>query len=257
VIALLCPTKRPEEFWWMVESVRETTNGRVHVFAYVDTDDLEAHRTARPPKTYPPVPWICTGPQIGPTASLNHLAEMSHADIMGVITDDATLISPNWDLWLQETIDSFPGRLGVVSARHYAGEWCNFPFISKEMLDLIGWYAYPGTYHFAYDTVMEIIGESTSIVHATSDQMLINHSNMSCINPEKYRPDAEAFVEWCVTERRQLARKIRAAQEAAASPPKRSPTTSTISPGTAMAPTSDGHSASSSPAMYRSPYQRP
>jgi hypothetical protein len=227
VIALLCPTRRPEEFAWMVQSVRETTKDRVQICAYIDRDDVHDYR-AIIGKDRPKCLQFYLGTRVGPTASLNRLARMFKPDIMGVITDDATLISPDWDLWLQETIDGFPGRLGVVSARHYAGDWCNFPFISREMLDLLGWYAYPGTYHFAYDTVLELIGEATAMRHATSDEMLINHQNLSCLNPDRYRTDAEAFVTWCVQERRQQAMRIRTAQNAAgASPPSRSPIRST------------------------------
>lgn len=223
MIALLCPTKRPEPFQRMVASVLETAHARAVVFAYVDAEDWPVYANLA---LAMPVEFR-VGPRIGPTASLNLLIQDARGrgyDAFGVITDDASMIVPDWDLWLEQTIDSFPGRLGVVSARHYAGTWCNFPFISREMLDLLGWYAYPGSYHYVYDTVLELIGEATAIRHATSDQLLVNHECLPAWNLDRYRTDAEAFTRWCVLERPETVKKL---QAAAALVLSRSPTRST------------------------------
>lgn len=130
----------------------------------------------------------------------------------GTIVDDAKFIAPGWDVWVKDKIQEFPKRLGVASAHHNNGPWVNFPYVSKEWIGVVGWYACPHVLRFCWDTVAEILGDASSIAYATEDEFHINHE---WLRGEDYvgasERDAKNFLVWCVTQRRDLMAKLKEA----------------------------------------------
>ena len=126
------------------------------------------------------------------------------------VPDDAEFATPNWDLYALEVLNSFPGRIGVVSAAHDQGAFLNYPCVSREWIQTLGWYAHPTIYHFCWDTMHELLGDATNIVYAPRDKWLMDHRGLPQ-NLEKYNVDTAAFLTWCVTERPEVVKKLRAA----------------------------------------------
>lgn len=136
-------------------------------------------------------------------------------DAYGLLVDDARFTVVGWDRWLLGSIDDFPNRLGVISAAHNIGEFVNFAYVSREWVEVVGWYACPDTVHFCWDTVLEMLGEATAIVYAPKEWFHIDHDLSQ--NDEKvkvFMEDCVRFLDWCVNARRALVFKIRAAMVA-------------------------------------------
>lgn len=217
-IGVLCPTRRaPAVFARMARSLMATST-RARILAYVDDDQREIYESALPkefPLGMPPEISITFGPQIGPVASCNHLVAnaIPGIRIFGMVPDDAEFRTKKWDEWLVSQIDQMPNRLGVVSAAHNYGSYVNFPWVSQEWINLVGWYFYPKSFHFCCDTILELLGEATKIVYATSDEFQMFHEGLATLNPEHYGDATNTFLAWVVTERRDLVQKIRQAMQ--------------------------------------------
>ena len=152
------------------------------------------------------------GPRTDIVGSLNNALHGLDYSACGLIVDDAVFESSGWDSWVLKTLSQFPGRIGVVSAAHNVGEFVNFGYVSKEWVDLLGWYACPDTLHFCWDTVLELLGEATAISYAPKDRFYINHDlSRERTTVKLLAEDAFAFLGWCVNDRRRLAFKLREA----------------------------------------------
>lgn len=163
------------------------------------------------------------GPRIGPGASIQASAYQTMRmaqerndlvlrpyDAFCAAPDDAEFVTPGWDLYALEVLQSFPGKIGVVSAAHDQGRFLNYPCVSKEWINALGWYAHPTIYHFCWDTMHELLGDATNIVYAPRDKWLMHHQGLPQ-NLQHYGQDTSAFLTWCVTERPEAVARLRAA----------------------------------------------
>ena len=165
-VAILCPTRdRPKELMSMIESVRKTSDATVLV--WIDQDQRYRYPVE------PPDWWerlgarVKYGERIGPVAAANALvSENQDFDAYGFVTDNSTLTSKNWDSWLLGAIQALPGGLAVVSPWHDQGEHVDMPFVSRDWVNLVGWYACPECRQYCWPTVTGLIGEMTAICHA-------------------------------------------------------------------------------------------
>jgi hypothetical protein len=105
--------------------------------------------------------------------------------------------------------DRFVGRIGVVSPAHNAGDFVSYPYVSTDWIDLVGWYVHPNSYHFMWDTVIEMLGDATNIEYCSADKFLMAHERIPRHMEDKYREDALTFVGWCVTGRKTVLAKLR------------------------------------------------
>lgn len=203
-IAVLCPTRdRPEPFREMVASVRKTAL-LADVLAYVDEDQRELYGVN------PPGSRITYGPRIGPVAALNELVRANHDyDAYGIITDDSVLNDRDWDQWVLAAMDNFPDRLVVIDPRHNLGEHVDMPFVSRQWVDVVGWYACPETYHFCWPIITGLIGEMTAIVHAPEPGFSITHNGLPHSNLDARGDDAEAFFRYVATRMPEIVNKLR------------------------------------------------
>jgi hypothetical protein len=191
------------------------TSTRARALGYVDDDQRELYEAGLKiefPQGVPPEILMTYGPRIGPVASCNAMVgKLPGMRIYGMVPDDAEFRTKGWDEWLVGAIDSLPKRLGVVSAAHNYGSYVNFPWVSAEWINLLGWYFYPKNFHFCCDTILELLGEATRIIYAQPDEFLMFHQGQATINPEAYADATNTFLHWVVNERRQLLEKIRGA----------------------------------------------
>jgi len=213
-VLIVCATRdRPGDFLRLARSFHDTSI-HAHLMAYVDDDQSAAYQALE----LPPRVRLHVGKRVGPIQAINWIVHSYRSGyrIYGVAPDDATFLTPGWDDWLRDTIDGLPGRLGIVAAAHDCGEYVNFACVSREWVEVCGWYAYPHAYHFIWDTVLEMLGEATRIVYAPASKFMMHHDQKPTINTEDhYTGDAHSFLMWCVGERRALVHKIREAIETA------------------------------------------
>lgn len=211
-IAVLCPTRsRPEGLKRLCESAALTSTTAT-VIAYIDEDERDLYGEALAGHVVPGVK-VHIGPRMGLVGSLNRLTEIyPDYDIYGLAVDDSHFVVEGWDQWVAETIARFPNRLGVVSASHSAGPFVNFGYVSRQWIDLLGWYACPQTAHFCWDTVLELLGEATRIEYAPADRFHIHHDlHQGDGAIPRFVMDCVQFLGWCSNQRRQLVIKIREA----------------------------------------------
>lgn len=212
-IACACPSRdRPDDLVVMVESMIATSESAT-ALVYIDDDQLHLymHHCDWEGK-YGKRVKFSVGKQIGPAKSCEWLISThKEYDVYGLMTDDAIFLTPGWDRYLSDRFEEFPGRIGVVSPDHEHGPWVNFPYVSRQWLDIVGWYVYPGVFHFCWDTVLEILGEGSRIDYPNITQFGIKHFQRATVEPHHTRPDAMAFLGWCITERRGIVRKLREA----------------------------------------------
>lgn len=218
-ILIICPSRsRPDHLERMIRSFVSTSTV-AQLVVRLDEDQRGLYAGLEVPERVS----FEYGPKIGPGGSINGSAydnmRMSKErnelalrpyEAFCAAPDDAEFMTPGWDIYALETLRSFPGRIGVVSAAHDQGAFLNYPCVSKEWINILGWYAHPTIYHFCWDTMHEMLGDATNIVYAPRDKWLMKHEGLPQ-NMERYGTDTSAFLTWCVTERPLSVAKLRRA----------------------------------------------
>jgi hypothetical protein len=193
----------------MCESFAATST-HAHLVAYIDEDQKDLYAGL----TLPERVRTHHGPHLGPIHAVNTLAHINREPyrIYGMVPDDARFLSSGWDDYALAAIDAMPGRIAVMSPAHSNGDYVNMPFVTREWIELVGWVAYPHAYHFIWDTILEILGDSTgAMIYAPAQCFLFHHHTRPAANMDEYQSDAHSFLLWCVTERRRIVEKVRAA----------------------------------------------
>jgi hypothetical protein len=156
------------------------------VRGYVDDDEIGSY----------PVGWGPTwasGPRVGPVAAMNKLVELNpDYDLYGMVPDDAVMETPGWDQRMAEVAARFEGGVGVVSPAHNLGDHDDMPFVTKRWVEALGWFAYPGVYHWAWPTVISALGEGIQAIVRPKD-VVIRHDHAAPSNQEMSREDAKQF----------------------------------------------------------------
>ena len=212
-IAVICPTKgRLEQAIRAYESMVATSTLADMVWC-VDEVDREVYL----PESNRERLRLMSFPIYDPAPRVNAaVACVPEYEVYGMMTDDAEFTTPGWDLWVLDRYAEFPGRIGVVSPFHNAGPWCNFPYISREWFNVVGWFACPDTRFYCWDGVLEILGESTHIAHAQEHEFGIQHHLMySDWQAQSLVTDGAKFLAWHQYGRRTDTQKLRAAISAA------------------------------------------
>jgi len=208
-ILVLCPTRdNPEGASRAFQTMLDNSSD-AHMAMCIDVDQEGLYLDLEHPRMLKSV-----APRTDIVGSINAAADRFPGyDIYGMMTDDAVFNTSGWDVWTQGVFDSFPKRLGVVSPFHNGGAFVNFPYVSREWIDLVGWFACPETQHFCWDTVLEMLGEATAIRYATRDEFRLHHFvDRNDKTVPVFMMDCVQFLGWCVNRRRDLVLKIREAQ---------------------------------------------
>lgn len=195
-VAVLIPSRdRPEQLKRAIQSVLDTSSS-ADVLCYIDEDQVGAYAQSGIPQGNPRVRYV-EGPRIGPVASANALVDR-HPEFAayGLITDDTETITWGWDAWLLDAMNQFPGRLVVVSPRHNLGEHVDMPFVSKEWIKVVGWFACPVFHHFCWPILTGLIGEQTAIVHAPGTSFSLRHEGLPHTNMDARTSDEQKFFHY-------------------------------------------------------------
>ena len=152
------------------------------------------------------------GPRIGPVSAANVLAaKYPEYSIYGMVTDDAVINTPGWDEWCLESIDMFPNRICVISPYHDQGNHVDMPFVTKEWMKKVGFFACPRMYHYCWPIITGLIGEMTAIVHAPQQSFGIVHKYETPGNSSHLTEDALAFYEYVAMRLPTVVERLRAA----------------------------------------------
>lgn len=206
--AVLCPTRGRREGLLRTHESLCRTSTHSTLIACVDEDDRDTYagldtEMFRLHFSY--------APRVSIVDALNRAVQTFHGyDAYGYIVDDARFTN-RWEDWLESVINDSPGRIVVASPEHNGGPWVNFPFVSRQWVKAAGWYACPDTLHFCWDTVAEMLGEATAIRFATKDEFFIEHDMLMAPDRPDMVEDAQSFLWWCVTDRKNTVRSLREA----------------------------------------------
>ena len=152
VVSILCPTReRPKELRRMIDTAQETATGPVEILLYFDPDDntvneflhLDGVRAFRGKKPL----------KLG--AAWNKLCDCSTGDYVFMGNDDLVFHTQGWDrLMVHKYREEFPDGVGLLwaddmgnGARH-----CAFPFLSKQWVAILGYFAPTYFEFFFHDT---------------------------------------------------------------------------------------------------------
>jgi len=207
---VLCPSRdRPQQLDRMLKSVMETSQAVVAV--YLDEDNSFKYIDVFP--KYKDRVLVTVGPRIGPAKACQDLVvRHPEFEVYGLGVDDSIFTTPDWDRFVDDCLQSFPKRLGVVSAFHGHARWVNFAYVSRQWIEHVGWYVCPDLDHFCWDTVLEMLGDATNIVYATREQFFIDHRAEYTVaaGGGNIEPDSTKFLWWCVIGRHDLVQKLKA-----------------------------------------------
>jgi hypothetical protein len=194
----------------MVKSVVETSDADVAV--YIDDDQVDLYRQEFDWRAeFGSRVLFDSGNRIGPAPAVNRLVERHGGyDVYGLSTDDSIYRTKGWDRFTADQISRFPGRIGAVSAYHGHGPWVNFPYVSSNWVETLGWFACPDVTHYCWDTAIEILGDATSIVYATREQFEIDHQPQPTSNIDRFALDGTLFLDWCIHKRPESIKRLRA-----------------------------------------------
>jgi hypothetical protein len=210
-IGVIVPSReRVEDLRGVYASMIETSTEAV-MLLYIDNDQEAAYAEFKDlPRCH-----MLVGNRVGPVSSANTLCDRFRGSvrIYGMVPDDAQFLTRGWDRYLTETFEAMPGRVGVISAAHNGGSYVNFPWVSREWVETVGWYFYPHNFHHCCDTILEVLGEATRIEYARPDQFEMHHDLKHTMNRDQFDGDLMGCLNWLVGERRELVRRIRAAIE--------------------------------------------
>ena len=187
-IGVLIPSReRPESLAKAIESVRATSM-HADVLVYIDDDD-ESYRDLEQAETKRMDGRVIFhhGSRVGPAASCNALVEANPGyGVYGHIADDCEITTNGWDQWLFANLDL------VISPRVSLGPHVDLPFVTREWIDKLGWFAYPGNYHTGWPTVTGALAAALGrLTYAPGDKFFIQHTMLTSLNQEHLREDAK------------------------------------------------------------------
>jgi hypothetical protein len=194
--AVLIPSRnRPGQLEEAIQSVMDTST-LADVLVYIDDDQQELYDSVEGLELWGHGERVFFhhGPRVDTVASLNELVRLHpEYSAYGVMTDNSVMVDKGWDVFLQETLDLFPGRLGVISPWHNCGMHVDQPFVSREWVELVGWYACPDFKHYAWPLVTGIIGAQTGIYYSHKGEFSIQHDYVGGYWESVYVADCKAL----------------------------------------------------------------
>ena len=123
----------------------------------------------------------------------NTLASRAKGDILVLACDDVIFESADWDETLRRV---FPDDgIAVAYSDHGSGAmFCEFPVITKKMVETVGYAAYPNLTHSELDSWWSIIGEDLGRLYYLGEVWDLNHAHEenTTILPRDKRYEKEA-----------------------------------------------------------------
>ena len=175
----------------MVRSCIQTAP-EVDVAVYIDEDQRRLYgwvEEERAPKQLK----VTFGLRIGPVASINHLIEKhSDYDCYGFVLDDCRFGTLGWDKFIEEfwEKDGPYTSIGMIAPAKNTGEHGDMLFVTKGWIAALGWFAWPGCYHWGWDAIMSSLGHAAGVYYqANPKEFWITHDVLLSMNRDRYPAD--------------------------------------------------------------------
>ena len=183
VLVIVPSRDRPKELAQLIHSAVETSK-RADIAVYIDQDQMDLYGFL---KDAPDRVKVYSGGRIGPVAVANKVAALSSRyDAFGFVPDDARFTIPGWD---DHVLMDCVGSLCIVAPEHGNHE-IDMPFISRKWYEALGWFAWPGLYHWGWPSVLAALGHATdSLVRSTAAEFYIDHAGENSKNRDRYPAD--------------------------------------------------------------------
>ena len=203
MIQLFCPSRgRPHAAGELLASFNATkTRDDTHLIFLVDEDDPTKEE-------YPGLSFY--GPVTGdPTGPLNWAALACETGIVGFIGDDSRCETKGWDELVRVALKT-PGFAWGDDG--HAKPWPSTVFVSKPIVDRLGYLALPTLHRGFFDAVWVWLAELTGTKNELP--MMFRHVNppgvQGAATPEVIASDEAAFIYWQQNQMRDDAKKVRA-----------------------------------------------
>ena len=185
-VLTICPSRdRPQPLYRMIDSFLRTST-HAELVVVIDEDQTAMYDLT---KFGPRVSCVVKSPaRGGPVACYNGVWSSRSAEVYGALLDDCEFLTPGWDDFCLEARERLPGRVGLISpwsnvkdsADHVTAEmdYVQFMFITREWGAAVGYFAYPKCIHYCWDTVLEVLADSTSILRVPKETFSICHRSL-------------------------------------------------------------------------------
>lgn len=164
MIEILVPSRgRPNRARLMAVSALETARSGVGVTIIVDPDDPERKAYAEV-LSIPGVRLVVLSERLGYTASLNEIAAYAEPtiDVLGAFGDDVIFRTKGWDDRVRSELAT-PGIAYGNDLVHGQGH-PTAVFMSRAIVDALGWLALPATSHQWADDGWKALGQRTGLL---------------------------------------------------------------------------------------------
>jgi len=230
-ILVFCPTRgRPDKLLEAASSLVSTRRlGDTELIAVLDIDDPTANAYMHTNSSYR---WLQIEHGGGMVAALNAAAARvietePGPTIFGFIGDDHRFRTDGWDMEIKRALAE-PGFAYGHDLYWRGGEIPTQVFISRSIVEALGYFALPTCHHLWVDNAWKALGDATDSIHWLPD-VVIEHMHYTVgkseedegyrrVNsPEMYGSDRRAFEQWLHSEAfRDDVAKVRGALEAIA-----------------------------------------
>lgn len=205
VLVMVPSRDRPKEVASLIHSVRASAPS-ADVAVYVDEDQ----RTLYSYLFEREIPRVIVeaGPRLGPVASANHMAakHLQSYHAFGLVPDDARLMVHGWD---DRVLMAVRGGPRAVAPAHGTSD-VDMPFVSREWIERLGWFAWPGLYHWGWPSVTAALGDALGVLSRSHPQeFFIDHPAANSSNRDRYPADIVALYDFFASHFKESLDKLR------------------------------------------------
>ena len=219
-VLVICPSRdRPTALYRMIGSFLKTST-HAKLVVVIDEDQTELYNL----KNFGGrVSCVVKSPaRAGPAATYNAVWSSIPAEVYGAAVDDCEFLTNGWDDYVLEARDRFPGKVGLISpwsnVKDSGGmvtaeiDYVQFTFITREWGGAVGYFTYPKVLAYGWDTILEVLADSTSIERVPREKFAICHHSLPSDNVKEYMAhDTYEAVLFFAQQRRQTIDRIRRA----------------------------------------------
>ena len=219
-VLTICPSRdRPGPLKRMITSFLKTsTHARLVVVIDEDQTEMYSERDYGERVSFV----VKSPPKAGPISCYNAIWSAHPAEVYGALLDDCEFETEGWDDYCLEARERFPGKVGLISpwtnVKDPNGvvteemDYVQFMFITREWGGALGYFAYPKCIHYCWDTVLEVLADSTSIERVTKEKFTISHHSLLSESTRLLLPhDTYEAIMFMATQRRQAIARLRKA----------------------------------------------
>jgi hypothetical protein len=219
-VVAICPSRdRPTQLDRLVTSFLATST-HARLVIVIDSDQSSLYDLSNYGARVTAI--VQSSSMAGPAGTYNQIVSSITADVYGAVVDDSEFMTVGWDDFVLNTRNGFPGKVGLVSAWNNVCmprgddspqiDYVQFPFVTREWVSAVGFFSYPKCVAYCWDTILDVIGDETSIKRCDKEEFHMRHHAMTSDNEGKYlRQDALEAVFYLANGRRKTVARLKKA----------------------------------------------